>query len=419
MNITTSSPIKTDAQALTDRTRRISLTVVTALFFMWGFLTCLNDILIPKLKAVFELNYLQSSFIQFTFFGAYFIMSIPAGKIVSRYGYQAGMVLGLLTAALGALLFYPAASCLSYGLFLGALFVLACGITLLQVAANPYISALGKPETASSRLNLAQGFNSLGTTLAPFFGGWLILSAVSHTGVTDKLTQAASVRTPYLGLATALAILAIIIGLFKLPRLTNVEEKPAEGSSLRSALKIKHLCLGMGAIFLYVGAEVSIGSYLINFMADRNVARLATDVAARFVAYYWGGAMIGRFLGSALLQRVRSNRLLVCNAIIAVLLLLIALFTSGHLAMWSVLAIGFFNSVMFPNIFTLSIDRLGHLTSEGSSLLVMSIVGGAIVPVVMGQAADTFGIHHSLFIPALCYLYIAYYGLSGYKVKAC
>lgn len=406
------------ADNLSPDKRITALTVVTALFFMWGFLTCLNDILVPHLKAVFELNYVEASLIQFVFFGAYFIMSLPSGKIVAWVGYQRGMVIGLVTAAVGTLLFYPAASFLSYPFFLGALFVLASGITLLQVAANPYVSALGKPETASSRLNLAQAFNSLGTTIAPKFGGWLILAA-SGTGAlvaTDRLAQAASVKLPYLILTGALLALAVIIGLFNLPKLEAVEDDTQHHGTLLDALKVPHLFLGSIGIFVYVGAEVAIGSYLINFMADPQVASLSPDVAAGYVSYYWGGAMIGRFVGSALLQRMQAGTLLGINAVIASALCLTGLALTGNGAMWSVLVIGFFNSIMFPNIFTLGIRGLGHLTAHGSSILIMAIVGGAIVPVLMGWAADMFGVHHSLFIPAICYLYIIYYGFFGSKL---
>jgi FHS family L-fucose permease-like MFS transporter len=409
-NLSTSVP---EGSGLSKTTRWLALTVVISLFFIWGFITVLNDILVPHLRSVFNLNYFQASMIQFVFFGAYFIMALPAGKVISWIGYQRGMVLGLLMAGLGTLLFYPAAGELSYNLFLTALFVLATGITILQVAANPYISVLGKPETASSRLNLAQAFNSLGTTLAPWVGGVLILSQIPVG--TSKLVEASSVKIPYLELTAVLVVLAVVLALIKLPTLTSFEEDTAHPGTLWNALRIPHLALGSLGIFLYVGAEVSIGSYLINFMMDPQVAGYTKQVAAGYVSYYWGGAMVGRFIGSALLQKIRANRLLAINAGFATILALVGLFSQGPLAMWCVLAIGFFNSIMFPNIFTLGISELGHLTSRGSSILIMAIVGGAVVPAIMGRMADLFGIHHSLFIPALCYLYIIYYGLSGYR----
>ncbi len=351
--------------------------------------------------------------IQFVFFGAYFIMSLPAGKIIAWVGYQRGMVIGLLTSGLGTFLFYPAASFLSYYLFLGALFVLASGITILQVAANPYISVLGNPETASSRLNLAQAFNSLGTTLAPWIGGGLILSQIAVG--TSKLQEASSVKIPYLELTGILILFALVLAFIKLPTLADAEEDAAHPGTLLDALKVPHVALGSLGIFLYVGAEVSIGSYLINFMMDPEVAGYTREFAAGFVSYYWGGAMIGRFVGSALLQKIPANRLLAINAACAAGLAVFGLCFSGKLVMVAVLSIGFFNSIMFPNIFTLGISQLGHLTSRGSSLLIMAIVGGAILPAIMGKMADLIGIHHSLFIPALCYLYIIYYGIKGYR----
>jgi FHS family L-fucose permease-like MFS transporter len=375
---------------MSDSARRTALVTVTTLFFMWGFMTCLNDILIPHLKSVFELTYVKASLIQFTFFGAYFLMSLPAGRLIAAIGYQR------------TLLFYPAASALSYGLFLFGLFVLSTGITILQVAANPYISALGKPETASSRLNLAQAFNSLGTTLAPFFGGWLILASPAGTQVTSKLAEASSVKVPYLELTGALVLLAVVLAMIKLPSLSNVAEETTHPGTWRDTLRIPHLSLGAVGIFLYVGAEVSIGSYLVSFMMDPAVGGLTKEAAAGYLSYYWGGAMVGRFIGSALLQGIRAHVLLAVNAVIAMSLGIFGFLTTGHVAMYAVLAIGFFNSVMFPNIFTLGIAELGHRTSRGSSILIMAIVGGAVVPVLMGKMADTVGVHHSL---------------SGYRTK--
>ena len=389
---------------------RIPLSIVTMLFFMWGFLTCLNDILIPHLKGVFDLNYTQIMLIQFTFFGAYFIMSIPSGEIISKVGYQRGIVIGLLTCAVGALLFYPAASFISYPLFLTALFVLASGITLLQVAANPYVAVLGKPETASSRLNLTQAFNSLGTTVAPYFGGVLILSSVA--GLTAK-EEAAMVQMPYVGLAVALAVLAFVIWKSKLPVIAAVEDHHAKAGKLSDALKYRHLVLGAVGIFVYVGAEVSIGSFLVNFFGQSDIAGLAPVAAAGFVSYYWGGAMIGRFIGSALLQKINAGKLLGYFSLVASALVFTTVFTTGHFAMWTILCVGLFNSVMFPTIFTLGIDGLGKLTSQGSSILIMAIVGGAIIPVAQGALADNFGIQHAFILPAICYLYIVYYGFIG------
>jgi FHS family L-fucose permease-like MFS transporter len=403
---------------LSPQKRRVALIAVTGLFFMWGFITCLNDILIPHLKGVFDLNYVQALLIQFTFFGAYFLMSLPAGKLLALTGYQRSMIIGLLTTGVGTLLFLPAAGMLSYPLFLGALFILATGITILQVAANPYISALGRPETASSRLNLAQAFNSLGTTIAPWLGGWLIFSHVTTTeAVTQasRMTDAASVKIPYLILTGMLVVLAIVLTLIHLPTIAAVESEGGREGTLWDAIRIPHISLGAAAIFVYVGAEVSIGSLLINYLGDPQVAGLTKQDAAFYVSCYWGGAMAGRFIGSGLLQFIRPNRLLAFNALAAALLATLALTTNGFVAMWAALLIGFFNSIMFPTIFTLGIAGTGHLTGRASSLLIMAIVGGAIIPLLMGRMADLFGIHHSFFVPAICYLYIVYYGLSGYR----
>lgn len=419
-------PVSTHVDPSQGGNYKVPLAVVTMLFFMWGFLTCLNDILVPHLKAVFDLNYTQVMLIQFTFFGAYFIMSIPSGKIISAVGYQKGIVIGLLTAGVGTFLFFPAASAPSYPLFLTALFVLASGITLLQVAANPYVAVLGKAETASSRLNLTQAFNSLGTTIAPYFGGVLILSGAMlsadamHALPVDqlqayKMAQASSVQMPYVGLGIALVLLAFAMAKFKLPVIASVEDHEAKSGTLKDALKHRHLVLGAVGIFVYVGAEVSIGSFLVNFFGQPEIAGLPEVTAAGFVSYYWGGAMVGRFIGSALLQKVNAGKLLGIFALIASALVFITVMTSGHTAMWLILSVGLFNSIMFPNIFTLGIDGLGKLTSQGSSVLIMAIVGGAIIPVIQGMFADAYGIHTAFLLPAVCYLYIVYYGFVGSK----
>lgn len=403
---------------------RAPLFAVTALFFIWGFLTALNDILIPHLKAVFDLNYAEAMLIQFTFFGAYFVMSIPSGWLVAKLGYQWGIVLGLVTAGCGALLFYPSASLLWYPLFLAALFVLASGITLLQVAANPYVAVLGTPETASSRLTLTQAFNSLGTTVAPYIGGLLILGGVlPDAHPTDpaaiealqaaRLEQAASVQMPYLAIAGTLMLFAALMALLRLPVIASVEDHTAEPASVFDALGHSQLALGALAIFCYVGAEVSIGSFLINYLGEPNIGGLEVYSAAAYVGYYWGGAMIGRFLGSALLRLVNPGLLLGLFAAAAGALVTTSAFSDGTLAMWAILSVGLFNSIMFPTIFTLGIDGLGRLTSQGSSILVMAIIGGAIIPLVSGHLADAFGIQRALLLAVACYLYIVFYGLAG------
>ena len=393
------------------RPLRFALVVVTVLFFMWGFLTSLNDILIPHLRGLFALSYVQAALVQFTFFGAYFLMALPSGRIVERRGYQRGIVIGLAVAGLGAALFYPAAANASYGLFLGALFVLASGITLLQVAANPYVAVLGPPETASSRLNLTQAFNSVGTTIAPLVGGALILGNARAASAAD---DAARVQGPYVALAAALLVLAGVFAVLRLPQIGG----EAEGGSFGRVLGIRHVVLGAAAIFLYVGAEVAIGSFLVNFMGLPRVAGLAERDAANHVSYYWGGALVGRFVGAAALQRARPGAALAAAAAGAAALTLVATLSGGRLAMWALLAVGLCNSIMFPTIFTLGIAGLGALTGAASSLLVMAIVGGALVPVLHGALADRVGLQAAFALPAVCYLFIVYYGLRGSRRDA-
>jgi FHS family L-fucose permease-like MFS transporter len=400
-----------------------ALAMVTTLFFFWGFVTVLNDILVPHLKNIFDLSYAKVMLIQFAFFSAYFIFSIPAAKIIDAIGYKRTMVTGLVTMGVGAFLFVPAATVPSYPLFLGALMVLAAGITALQVAANPYVAVLGKPETASSRLNLTQAFNSLGTTIGPYIGGLLILHTRSE-GIpanaemsaqvlqSYRVAEASSVKLPYLIIGAALIIFAVIIGMFKLPAMPGAERHGSSGPKV-SLWKYRHLVLGMLGIFVYVGAEVSIGSFLINYFTQANIGNLSEVVASKYVAYYWGGAMVGRFIGSAILQKFRTGGVLGIAAIAAGLLVCTSMLTFGSIAMWSIIAVGFFNSIMFPSIFTLGIAELGPLTGDGSGMLVMAIVGGAILPVAQGALADHLGIHHAFFLPVLCYIYIAYYAFRG------
>jgi len=401
----------------------VPLAVVTTLFFMWGFLTCLNDILVPHLKSIFDLSYAEVMLIQFAFFGSYFLFSIPSAKLIDWMGYQKSMVAGLLTMGLGAFLFVPAASVPSFPLFLGALIVLAAGITCLQVAANPYVTVLGKPETASSRLNLTQAFNSLGTFLAPFFGGLLILSAAPkamdeiRAMAPDvlqayRLHEAATVKTPYVGLGIALVVLAVAIGSFKLPTIEHAQHKVGEKVN-DSIWRHPNLIFGAIAIFVYVGGEVSIGSFLVNYFGQPEIGGLTEKVAASYVAFYWGGAMVGRFIGSGLLQKMSTRGLLGICAVCAGALVAISMLTTGHTAMYSIILVGFFNSIMFPSIFTLGVAELGPLTGDGSGVMIMAIVGGAIIPVAQGVIADRIGIHHAFFLPVLCYLYILFFALSG------
>jgi MFS transporter, FHS family, L-fucose permease len=397
------------------------MAMVSTLFFAWGFLTVLNDILIPHLRNIFDLNYAEVMLVQFAFFSSYFLFSMPSGKIVEWIGYKRAMVAGLLTMATGALLFVPAASLPSFPLFLTALIVLAAGMTILQTSANPYVAILGPPRTASSRLNLTQGFNSLGTTLAPTFGSWLILSAavapLSMEAINAmsagqqhayRIQQAASVKAPYIGLAIALFILAMVVGWFKLP---VIEYAEAHGHATGSIWQHRRLVLGAVAIFVYVGAEVAIGSLMTNYFNQREIGNLPIPKAAGYLQYYWGGAMLGRFVGSALLQRLRTQKLLAFNAVASALLVTISMLSVGQLAMWSLILVGLFNSIMFPSIFTLAIEGLGPLTGKGSGLLVAAIVGGAIIPELQGVLADHIGIHHAFILPVLCYLYVILYAL--------
>ncbi|PKG57567.1 sugar MFS transporter [Shewanella sp. GutDb-MelDb] len=401
---------------------RFALVSLTSLFFMWGFITCLNDILIPHLKAVFSLNYTEAMLIQFCFFGAYFLVSIPAGRLVKKVGYQRGIITGLVIASFGCALFYPAASLAVYPLFLGALFVLASGITILQVAANPYVNALGSVDTASSRLNLTQAFNALGTTIAPYFGAILILSVAveAQVGLTQMQAEAEVVKLPYLLLSAMLATLAIIFSKLNLPEIKAHTEAAVEGladkNGKTSASQYKHLVLGAVGIFVYVGAEVSIGSFLVNFLGEEHIVGMKEADAAKYIAYYWGGAMVGRFIGSAVMQKIPAGTVLAFNAFMAASLVVVAMNTSGEVAMWSILAVGLFNSIMFPTIFSLALRDLGPHTSQGSGFLCLAIVGGAIVPLLQGVMADNMGIQQAFILPVICYGFILYYGAKGSKL---
>ena len=413
-----SAPVTTHTQSQNyqDKNYSFALTSLTTLFFMWGFITCLNDILIPHLKAVFNLTYVQAMLVQFCFFGAYFLMSLPSGYIVKKVGYKKGIVIGLLIAAVGCILFYPAASLHSYSVFLFALFVLASGITLLQVSANPYVSLLGSPKTASSRLTLTQAFNALGTTVAPSFGALLILDSASEAFLTPA-QNAESVQLPYLLLAAMLILLAGIFAWLKLPDIMSEQKAEAEKSEAieGSAWQYRHLVLGAVGIFTYVGAEVAIGSFLVSFLAQENIAGLKENVAAHYITYYFGGAMVGRFIGAAVMQKLPAGKVLGFNATMAIILVIIAMSTSGQLAMWSILLVGLFNSIMFPTIFSLALNGLGKHTAQGSGILCLAIVGGAIVPLLQGALADSVGVQLSYVLPILCYIFIVFYGLRGSK----
>lgn len=389
-----------------------ALAVLAAVFFMWGFVTVLNDILVPHLKGIFALTYAQSMLIQFTFFSAYFLVALPAARLTARIGYQRSIVAGLLVMAAGALLFVPAARVSSYPAFLGGLYVLATGMTLLQVSANPYVAVLGPPGGASSRLNLVQALNSLGTTVGPFAGGLLILSPAGGAA-----TDASSVVGPYLGIAGLLVVLSVVIARFRFPSLSGEDEGHGSGTGPASLWQARHLVLGAVGIFTYVGAEVAIGSFLVSYFVQATQGALTAQAAAGYVSFYWGGAMVGRFLGSAVLQRLGTGRVVGAAAMAAGALVCTSMLSTGAVAMWSIILVGLCNSIMFPSIFTLGITGLGPLTSRGSGVLVAAIVGGALLPLVQGVVADTVGLQPSFAVPAACYLYIVYYGFAGSKPR--
>lgn len=393
-----------------------ALVSLTSLFFMWGLITSLNDVLIPRLKAVFDLSYTEAMMIQFCFFFAYFVVSLPAGSLIKRIGYKSGVVLGLIIAGIGCACFYPAAAYESYNYFLAALFVLAAGITILQVAANPYVTALGSPVTASSRLTMTQAFNSLGTTVGPWLGGILILTTAT-SAVESTVNDASSVQMPYLVLAATLILMSVIFAMLKLPEIED--EETTESTDIEgSAWNYSHLVLGAVAIFVYVGAEVSIGSFLINFLGEESIAGLEEMEAAKYVSFYWAGAMVGRFIGAAAMQKIAAGKALAFNAVAASLLVAITVFSSGALAMWAILLVGLFNSIMFPTIFSLGVAGLGAHTSQGSGILCLAIVGGALLPLLQGLLADTYGVQNAFALAIVCYAYIAYYGLKGSKIKS-
>lgn len=380
-----------------------ALTSLTVLFFMMGFITCLNDILVPYLKAIFALSYGQAALIQFCFFAAYGLTSIPFSKLIERIGYQKGMVTGFALAALGCLLFYPAVTLHTYGLFLGALFVLASGIVLLQVAANPCVSIIGPKETASSRLTMAQAFNSLGTFIAPFFGAYFILSTLA------KSTHAEGVVYPYFFIALVLVVIALVLSRIQLD---GMESGPVDNTGWLEVLREKGLLLGVIGIFAYVGAEVAIGSFLVNYVMD--ISHATEAAAALLVAFYWGGAMVGRFIGIFTLKAFAPAKVLMTHALLSVVLIVVSMSSTGTLAIASMVLVGFCNSIMFPTIFTLGIRGLkSGQEKKGSGLLATAILGGAIVPLLTGLLADRVGLHHAFILPVLCYGYIAWFGFRS------
>lgn len=400
--------MKNDTQT---NTYRGAFALMTTLFFIWGAIVSLNDILIPHFKGLFDMNYTETMLIQFCFFGAYFLMAVPASILIERIGYKKGISIGLITIGLGALLFLPASWAVSYPLFLFGLFTMATGSVILQVVANPYVIILGKPETASSRLNLAQGINSLATTLAPLAGGFLILG---HYNTPKE--AAAAVEIPYVGLAIFAFLIAAIFFFLKLPKVLETDGVKVKGN----VLQFRQLRLGAIALMLYVGAEVAIGSFIVNFLGEADIAGFAEKKAATYIPIYWAGLMIGRFLGSAILQKVSAQKVLCISALASVVLLAVTILANGYLAMWAMLAVGLFNSIMWSNIFTMSIHGLGKYTNKAAGILVMAPVGGAILPLLQGVLADmpAIGLHLSYILPLLCYAFIIYYALNGYKPGA-
>jgi FHS family L-fucose permease-like MFS transporter len=402
---------------------RSALTLLASLFFMWGFITVINNTLLPHLRSVFDLDYSQTTLIESVWFIAYFVASIPSAKLIERVGYKRAMVIGLIIMAVGAVGMVPAARLPSYGVTLVALFIIASGITLLQVAANPYVAVIGPPETSSSRLNLVQAFNSLGTTLAPLFGGYLILGR-SVSGTTrdavltpaERLADAQAVQLPYLIVAVVLVLLAFVIGRSSLPAMGAATSRVAkENRGEQSLWRHRNLVFGVPAIFIYLIAEIGVANLFINFVSQPDIGNLTHEQAAHYLFLLWGGMMVGRFIGSAIMQRIDARIVLAAASLGAFVVMLIATIATGHVAMWALISVGLFHSIMFPTIFTLGIRGLGPLTEEGSGLLIMAIAGGALV-YFQGKAADAYGLQWSFLITVACELYVLFYALWGSRV---
>ena len=404
---------------------RPALSLLASLFFMWGFITVINNTLLPHLRSVFDLDYTQTTLIESVWFIAYFVASIPAAKLIARIGYQRALVVGLCIMALGTLGMVLASHQVSYAITLTALFVIASGITLLQVAANPYVAVVGPPETAPARLNLVQAFNSLGTTLAPLFGGYLILgrsasgnlAAGTTLTAAERLADAQSVQLPYLIVAAILVVLAMVIARFPLPAMGGGAGDSAKrvAKAERAGLSLwrhRNLVFGVPAIFIYLIAEIGVSNLFINFVSQPEIGDLTHTQASHYLFLLWGGMMIGRFLGSYLMQVRSAETILAGAALAAFTVMLVATFATGSLAMWALISVGLFHAVMFPTIFTLGIRGLGPLTEEGAGLLIMAIAGGSLV-VVQGWAADRFGLQHSFLITAACEFYVLFFALWG------
>ncbi len=401
-----------------------ALTLLASLFFMWGFITVINNTLLPHLRSVFDLNYTQTTLIESVWFIAYFVASIPSAKLIERIGYQKSLVIGLLVMAAGALGMVLAASLPSYGVTLVMLFVIASGITLLQVAANPYVAVIGPSDTASSRLNLVQAMNSAGTMLAPLFGAYLILGrskgGTSEAGTVltqaERLADAQSVILPYVLVAGVLVVLAVVIARFPLPAMGSATSRVAKEERRKHSLwNHRNLVFGVPAIFIYLIAEIGVANLFVNFVSQPDIANVTNELAGRYLTFLWGGMMVGRFVGSVVMQKVDAAKVLAFFSIGAFVVMLGATFLHGPAAMWSLILVGLFHSIMFPTIFTLGIKGLGPLTEEGSGLLIMAIAGGALV-VVQGWLADRYGLQSSFLLTAACELYILFYAVWGSKV---
>jgi FHS family L-fucose permease-like MFS transporter len=397
------------------------MSLLASLFFMWGFITVINNTLLPHLRSVFELSYTQTTLIESVWFIAYFVASIPSARLIERVGYKKSIVVGLCIMAAGSLAMIPAARLPSYLVTLCALFIIACGITLLQVAANPYVAVVGSPQTASSRLNLVQAFNSLGTTFAPLFGGYLILGR-SNAGTAgasqvlthaERLADAQAVQLPYLIVAAVLVVLAFVIARFPLPEFKGATGKASKSQRAAHSLwRHRNLVFGVPAIFIYLIAEIGVANLFINFVSQPDIGNLSHEQASHYLFVLWGGMMVGRFLGSVLMRTISAERVLAAASIGACLVMLVASFATGQVAMWALISVGLFHSIMFPTIFTLGIKGLGPLTEEGAGLLIMAIAGGALV-VIQGWLADSFGLQASFLLTAACELYTLFYAVWG------
>jgi FHS family L-fucose permease-like MFS transporter len=397
------------------------MSLLASLFFTWGFITVINNTLLPHLRSVFELSYTQTTLIESVWFIAYFVAAIPSARLIQRVGYKKSLVTGLAIMAVGSLMMIPAARLPSYMITLIALFVIACGITLLQVSANPYVAVVGSPEAASSRLNLVQAFNSLGTTLAPLFGAYLILgrssSGTAEAGrvltQAERLADAQAVQLPYLIVAAVLVILALVIARFPLPALNSSAQRATKEQRAGMSLwRHRNLVFGIPAIFIYLIAEIGVANLFINFVEQPHIGNMTHEQGAHYLFILWGGMMVGRFLGSALMRKISAENVLALASIGAFIVMMVAALGTGHVAMWALITVGLFHSVMFPTIFTLGIKGLGPLTEEGAGLLIMAIAGGALV-VVQGWLADSFGLQRSFLLTAVCELYVLFYALWG------